>query len=230
MADAKEIQATDAPVGGGTHNEPDPSSTTKLADRVVNDARLATEKEHSMSLWQGLKLYPKAIGWSVLISTCIAMEGYDVCLLSNFFGFPEFKKKYGSQLPDGTYEISAPWQSGLSNGVTVGEIFGLMINGWVSERYGYRFTVMACLTLIIAFTAIFFTAQTVVHLLVAEILCGIPWGVFQTLTITYASEVCPVALRGYRECFSSFSSKFPLLALGCRYRRMKCRRLIRGQQ
>jgi len=28
-------------------------------------------------------------------------------------------------------------------------------------------------------------------------LLGIPWGVFQTLTITYASEVCPVALRGY---------------------------------
>jgi SP family general alpha glucoside:H+ symporter-like MFS transporter len=24
-----------------------------------------------------------------------------------------------------------------------------------------------------------------------------PWGVFQTLTIPYASEVCPIALRGY---------------------------------
>ena len=32
---------------------------------------------------------------------------------------------------------------------------------------------MTCLTLIIAFTAIFFTAQTVVHLQVAEVLCGI---------------------------------------------------------
>jgi MFS transporter, SP family, general alpha glucoside:H+ symporter len=26
---------------------------------------------------------------------------------------------------------------------------------------------------------------------------GIPWGVFQTLPTTYASEVMPVALRGY---------------------------------
>lgn len=58
--------------------------------------------------------------------------------------------------------------------------------------------------LIIAFTAIFFTAQTVVHLQVAEILCGIPWGVFQTLTITYASEVCPVALRGYLTTYINF--------------------------
>ena len=171
----------------------------KASDKVINDARLATNKEHAMSLWQGIKLYPKAIGWSVLISTCIVMEGYDVCLLSNFFGFPQFKRKYGEQLADGTWEIPAPWQAGLSNGVVVGEIIGLQINGYVSEKYGYRFTVMACLTLIAAFTTIFFTAQTVVHLLVAEILCGIPWGVFQTLTITYASEVCPVALRGYRK-------------------------------
>lgn len=81
---------------------------------------------------------------------------------------------------------------------------GLFINGYVSERFGYRYTVMTCLVLLIAFTAIFFTAQSVVSLLVAEILSGIPWGVFQTLTITYASEVCPVALRGYLTTYVNF--------------------------
>lgn len=73
----------------------------------------------------------------------------------------------------------------------------MFLNGFISERIGYRYTMMACLVMIIGFTAIFFTAQTVTDLLIGEILCGIPWGVFQTLTITYASEVCPVALRGY---------------------------------
>jgi SP family general alpha glucoside:H+ symporter-like MFS transporter len=111
--------------------------------------------------------------------------------------FPAIQAKYGEQLPDGSWEIPAAWQAGLSNGVIVGEIIGLFLNGWISEAIGYRYTVMGCLLLIIGFTTIFFTAQTVVHLLVAEILCGIPWGVFQTLTITYACEVCPVALRGY---------------------------------
>ena len=90
---------------------------------------------------------------------------------------------------DGTYQVSAAWQSGLSNGCTVGEILGLMINGYVSERFGYRYTVMTCLVLLIGFIAIFFTASSVIALQVAEILAGIPWGVFQTLTITYASEV-----------------------------------------
>lgn len=142
---------------------------------LSHNARLATEKEQTMSLWQGIKLYPKAVGWSVLISTLIAMEGYDVCLLSNFYGFPQFNQKYGTLQPDGSYQISAAWQAGLSNGANVGEILGLFLNGYVAERFGYRYTCMACLTCIIGFTAIFFTAQSVVDLEVAEVLCGIPW-------------------------------------------------------
>ncbi|KAI0846993.1 sugar transporter [Daldinia vernicosa] len=175
---------------------------------VIRNARLASEKEHNMTLWQGLRLYPKAIAWSVLISTCIVMEGYDISLVNNFYAFPQFNQKYGTEVtdPEGnvSYQVSAAWQAGLSNGAVVGEIIGLLINGWVSERFGYRYTVISCLVLIVAFTAIFFTAQTVVHLQVAEILCGIPWGVFQTLTITYASEVCPVALRGYLTTYINF--------------------------
>ena len=175
---------------------------------VLRGARAAATKEHSMSLMQGIKLYPKAIGWSILISTCIAMEGFDVCLLPNFYNFPRFKEKYGEQLADGSWEITAPWQTGLQNGSQVGQIIGLFINGIVSEWIGYRYTVLACLTLVAAFTAILFTAQSAETLLAGYILSGIPWGVFQTLTITYASEVCPVALRGYLTTYVNFVSHF----------------------
>ncbi|KAK4463006.1 general substrate transporter [Cladorrhinum samala] len=176
------------------------------ADRILQGAKLATQKEQSMTLLQGIKLYPKAIAWSMLISTCIVMEGYDVCLINNFYAFPQFARKYGEELVSdpGKWEVTAPWQSGLSNGANVGELIGLMINGWVSEKFGYRWTVIVCLMLINAWTALFFTAQNVQTLLAAEILCGIPWGVFQTLTITYASEVCPVAMRGYLTTYVNF--------------------------
>jgi hypothetical protein len=30
-------------------------------------------------------------------------------------GFPQFNKKYGVQLPNGTYQVPARWQAGLSN-------------------------------------------------------------------------------------------------------------------
>lgn len=99
-----------------------------------------------------------------------------------FYAFPQFNKKYGVfDAATNSYQVPARWQAGLSNGANVGEIIGLLINGWVSERFGYRYTVMACLVCVAGFTAIFFTAQNVQALLAAEILCGIPWGVFQTL-------------------------------------------------
>lgn len=173
---------------GGPLHFPAEDETTTSKETIAN-AKGATDKEHNMTLLQGIKLYPKAIAWSVLISTVIVMEGYDVALINNFYGFSAFNKKYGELQPDGTYQVPARWQAGLSNGANVGEIIGLFINGFVSERFGYRYTVMGCLTLIIGFTAIFFCAQNVETLLVGEILCGIPWGVFQTLTVTYASEV-----------------------------------------
>lgn len=160
--------------GPPLHFSPDDTlEATESTQGLIHDAKAATDKEHRMTLWQGIKLYPKAVAWSVLISTCICMEGYDVSLLSNFYSFPQFNKKYGEMLPDGSYQVPARWQAGLSNGANVGEIIGLFINGYVSERFGYRYTVMTCLTMIIAFTAIFFTAESVVSIQVAEILCGI---------------------------------------------------------
>jgi MFS transporter, SP family, general alpha glucoside:H+ symporter len=73
-----------------THDAPlhfpseDHLNQTKSMNEVIRNAKTATDSEHSMSLLQGIKLYPKAVAWSLLISTCICMEGYDVCLLSNF--------------------------------------------------------------------------------------------------------------------------------------------------
>ncbi|KAJ5649623.1 uncharacterized protein N7484_003346 [Penicillium longicatenatum] len=166
-------------------------------DNVVHDAKIATEKEHNMSLWRGLKLYPKAVGWSILISTAIIMEGYDVVLMGSFYGYPAFNKKYGHLMSNGSYGLSAAWQSGLSNAMNCGQILGLFINGILSERFGYRRTMMGSLIATTAFIFILFFAHNVQTLLVGEILMGIPLGVYQTLSVTYASEVCPVALRAY---------------------------------
>ncbi|KAL5339553.1 general substrate transporter [Aspergillus crustosus] len=172
--------------------------------KVIQNAKAAAQKEQQMTLLQGIKLYPKAVMWSVIISTTIAMEAYDISLVNNFYAFDQFNRKYGEPDAKGDYQIPARWQAGLSNGAYVGEIIGLLINGWASEKFGYRYTVMTCLVLITAWTAIFFTAPNVQALLAAEILAGIPWGVFQTLCVTYASEVCPVALRNYLTTYVNF--------------------------
>lgn len=164
---------------------------------VAEEAGKAAELEQNQGLWAALKLYRKASGWSILLSTAIIMEGFDIVLIVNLFAVPAFKQKFGHQLPDGTYDLSAAWQSGLSNGALVGEIIGLMINGWIADRFGYRKTMIGALVLVTGFIFIVFFVQSIVQLLVGLILMGIPWGVFQTLTTTYASEVTPVALRPY---------------------------------
>ncbi|KAK6506276.1 hypothetical protein TWF506_011194 [Arthrobotrys conoides] len=168
---------------------------------IIAEAAFATEQEGKMTLREGIRLYPHAIGWSVLLSMAIIMEGFDIVLISNFFGFPQFVKKYGEQLPDGTYNISAKWQTALSNGAYVGEIIGLFINGIVSERYGYRKTMIGSLSILTGLIFIPFFAPRIEILLLGGILLGIPWGVFQTLTTAYASEVCPTALRAYLTTF-----------------------------
>lgn len=79
---------------------------TDSMKQTVLDAKRASDSEHSMSLMQGIRLYPKAIAWSILISTCIAMEGYDVALVNNFYAFETFNRKYGVEISPGVFEVS----------------------------------------------------------------------------------------------------------------------------
>lgn len=69
------------------------------------------------------------------------MEGFDIILINNFYALPQFVQKYGVEL-EGGWTITAAWQAGLTNGANVGEIIGLCINGWASERFGYKKTMI----------------------------------------------------------------------------------------
>lgn len=98
----------DIAVAEGTTPEADlERQDTIAATKEVNNAKSGADKEQNMTLLEGIRTYPKAIAWSILISTCIAMEGYDISLVNNFYAFPQFNKKYGKLLPDGTYQVPA---------------------------------------------------------------------------------------------------------------------------
>lgn len=45
------------------------------------EAQVATAKEHALGLRQALKAYPKAILWSIALSSAVIMEGYDTLLV-----------------------------------------------------------------------------------------------------------------------------------------------------
>lgn len=91
--------------------------------------------------------------------------------------------------------VADSWSTG--NGNNIGSIIGLMLNGWLQSRYGSRKVYMGAMALMgVTIFALFF-AVNVQMLFAANILCGIPWGIFQTLTTAYAAEICPAAMRGY---------------------------------
>ncbi|KAG6205604.1 hypothetical protein E4U50_004622 [Claviceps purpurea] len=168
-----------------------------MNSNLAQEAAAATQVEHTMGLVKSFKLYKKACLWSIFLSTCLIMEGFDAVLLSGLFAYPPFQKKFGLQQPDGSYELTAAWQSGLVNGTLAGQISGLFVVGYIADRFGYRKTLIGALTGCMGFIFIPFFAETLPQLLIGQILLGLPWGVFQTLTTTYASEVCPTHLRAY---------------------------------
>ncbi|EWY88086.1 hypothetical protein FOYG_09434 [Fusarium oxysporum NRRL 32931] len=161
-------------------------------------AKQAAEEEHNLTLLQAIRKYPKAVMWSVLLSTSIIMEGYDIVLISSFFAQPSFREHYGSYQPkSNSWQITAFWQNALSNAVSVGTIIGAFANGYFTYKFGYRKVLLTSLVAICGCIFISFFSPSLPVLLVGQFLCGIPWGVFATMAPAYASEVCPMALRGY---------------------------------
>lgn len=112
MAD-KEIELTKAPAEHVEH------------DDANKDAKIASEQEHTTTLWQALKTNRKSALWSAAISLTIIMEGYDVGLIYQFFAYPSFAETFGHWDPaTESFQVSGPWQAGLSNGANAGIIIG----------------------------------------------------------------------------------------------------------
>lgn len=84
-------------------------------------AQESGQDEKDQTVWEAIQANKMAIVWSLVISTCVIMEGYDTNLLGNFYAYPSFQRKYGDyvgvskQTPTG-YSIPAGWQSGMGQG------------------------------------------------------------------------------------------------------------------
>ncbi|EJU01382.1 maltose permease [Dacryopinax primogenitus] len=171
----------------------------EINEQVIHDGAMADAQEHKSTRWEAFLTHRKAIFWSMALSGALIMEGYDVVPNFIFVLLANFLRRFGVPAPgtENGYVIPAEWQSGLSNGSSAGGIIGLFINGWAAERFGAKKVMFTALVALTGFVFIMTFASSLTMLVVGEVLCGIPWGIFQTLTTAYASEVCPIHLRGY---------------------------------
>ncbi|PVH81852.1 sugar transporter [Cadophora sp. DSE1049] len=170
--------------------------------KVLNssEARHATEVEHQMAFFEAVKLYPGAVGWSIFFSLGIIMTAFDPQLLGNLYATPSFQKDFG-YLFKGDYIISAAWQTGLGMGNPIGQCVGALGAAYPMEWWGRKKTFAGCVILTAGCIFIQFFARSLKVLLAGELLGGLILGTYATIAPAYASEVCPIALRGVLTAF-----------------------------
>lgn len=169
---------------------------------LAEDARHATTEEHRLGFFDAVKMYPKACMWTMVVSLVVILDGYDTALIGSLFGFPAFQRKFGHETSKpGAYQLQAKWQTALGLASPLGNIVGIYINAFLTERWGHKKTCLGTLAFLTGVLFIPFFARNIQVLFVGELLCGLAWGVFTTLAPAYASEVAPVVLRSYLETY-----------------------------
>lgn len=123
------------------------------------------------------------------------MTAFDPQLLGQLYATPAFQKDFG-YLYQGSYIISAPWQTGLSMGSPIGQVVGAFFASYPMEWFGRKRTFGVCVIFTAGFIFIQFFARSLPVLLAGELLGGLVLGTYAVIAPAYASEVCPVALRG----------------------------------
>jgi len=171
----------------------------------LNDAaRHGQVLEHELSPLEAIKAYPIAIMWALLVSMCVIMEGYDTILIGNFYAYPEFAKKYGTYFAGtGGYQLTAAWQAGIGNASGIGAFIGALLNGILVTKFGVKRVIVGALVFLSCSLFIVFFAPNIEVLLVGQLICGFPWGVFATIAPAYASEVLPLSLRVYLTSYTN---------------------------
>ncbi|KIW79504.1 hypothetical protein AYO20_02831 [Fonsecaea nubica] len=164
---------------------------------LLEQSKIATHIEHSLGVIEAVKLYPMAVFWASLFAWSLVMVGYDSGLIYSFYALPAFVKKYGTNYGgDIGYEVSAKWQNVLGMGTPVGQFLGAFTASWPMERWGRKKVFWASLFFSTAFIFLQMFANNIHTLAAGEFLAGILYGTYVVLAPTYASEVCPLALRG----------------------------------
>lgn len=164
---------------------------------LIEQSKVATNIEHSLGVIEAVKLYPMAVLWATLFAWSLVMVGYDSGIIYSFYALPAFVKKYGTYYgPEIGYEVSTKWQNVLGMGTPVGQFLGAVTASWPMERWGRKKVFWVSLFFTTAWIFLQMFANDIHTLAAGEFLAGIVYGTYVVLAPTYASEVCPLALRG----------------------------------
>ncbi|OAA44120.1 Sugar/inositol transporter [Metarhizium rileyi] len=162
----------------------------------IDQTRDITEAEHELGFWRAVQMYPQATFWSMFFCLAVVMAGFDAQIITSFYALPAFQRKYGDRVGD-HYEVAAPWQTGLGMGNPIGQAVGALASSYPLHYLGRRKTLGLCCIWSIGFVFVQFFATSIGMLCAGEVLGGLAYGFYVVIAPTYASETCPVTLRGF---------------------------------
>ncbi|PFH62874.1 hypothetical protein XA68_11430 [Ophiocordyceps unilateralis] len=156
------------------------------SEAMVDAGSLVAASEPRHGFLETVRLYPKAIGWSVFVSLAVIMAAFDPQLVGNLYSTPQFARDFGDRYGDE-------------------EVVGALGATYPLERFGRKRTFAACVVATAGLVFIQFFARALSVLLVGELLAGLVLGVFICLGPVYSSEVCPMEIRGHLTSYVNVS-------------------------
>jgi SP family general alpha glucoside:H+ symporter-like MFS transporter len=124
------------------------------------------------------------------------MEAYCVFLMGNFLALPAFQADFGDFDPiSGKHVVAAKWQSSFQAAGPLGALVGVCLAGPITSAIGYRWATISGLMVLNGFIFVFYFAKSLPVMFVAQLLEGIPWGIFIANAPAYCSEITPIQLR-----------------------------------
>jgi len=116
--------------------------------------------------------------------------------MGSFIALPAFQADFGEYDPVSQKNIiAAKWQSAFQAAGPLGALVGVCLAGPITSRIGYRWATIGGLMVLNGFIFIFYYANSLPIMFVAQLLEGIPWGIFIANAPAYCSEITPIQLR-----------------------------------
>ncbi|KAK5044657.1 hypothetical protein LTR84_010549 [Exophiala bonariae] len=151
---------------------------------------------------QALKANPKVMINCILMTLGPMAFGFDIIIVGVVTAIPAFLQTYG-EFDGKQYILPSLWLSLWNAFMQIGFMIGSVLNGWLSDRFGRKVSMMAGAAITSLGVAVIFTSDlsgSVEHrrgaFLAGKIVLGIGLSMMATTSLIYNSEIIHPKLRG----------------------------------
>lgn len=176
-------------------------------EELENTARITEHIDKNMSKYTAIKKYPYACFCIMSMVFTLILSSFESQAGGVVISISQFRKDFGELQSDGSYVISAKWQSAFSGVPLAAQIVGQWFGAFLSDRFGKKWVIYCAVMISVAFIGAEFAATHVQVFLAGKTLNGLCLGILQASAVSYVADITPVALKGVSSsiCNVSFS-------------------------